>query len=168
MQKVIAGRNSKILSEEEQPPRTCSCRKNTPCPLEGRCLERNIIYNATVTLQDGSQQTYTGNTSTDFKSRLAVHKQSFKSDLNQTSLSKHIHDLKKQNLDYNLTWKILDRGYPYSPVSNVCNLCTKEKFHILFRPELSLLNSRNEIYSNCRHKQSLLLVSKVRKKKSPG
>ena len=170
MQKIIAGRNAKILTNEEKPLRTCSCRKNTPCPLEGKCLEKNLIYNATVTQEDGTQNNYIGNTSTDFKSRLAVHRQSFKSSsLNQTSLSKHMHELKKQKIEFNLTWKIIDRGSPFSPVSNQCNLCTNEKFHILFSPELAQLNSRNKIYSNCRHKQSVLLVPKVRKKKtSPG
>ena len=66
-------------------------------------------------------------------------------------------------------WKIIDRGTPFSPVTNMCNLCLKEKFHILFSKDLPLLNSRSEIYSHCRHKQSVLLIPKSRKKKiGPG
>ena len=45
---------------------------------------------------------------------------------------------------------------PFSPVTNVCNLCTKEKYSIIFKPELATLNSRNEINTNCRHKKLML------------
>ena len=106
-----------------------------------------------------------GLASTEFKARLAVHKTSFKDNEKcQTSLSKHIHELKSQNIVHSVTWKTIDRGAPFSPVSNVCNLCTKEKYQILFS-KIPLLNSRNEIYSHCRHKQSVLLIPKPRKKK---
>ena len=169
MERIISGRNAKILNHEETPPKLCNCRKNSPCPLEGQCLKRNIVYKATVTQNNGTKKSYIGLTSTEFKSRLAVHKHSFKnSDLNQTSLSQHIHELKNQNIEFNISWKIVDRGKPFSPVSSKCDLCTKEKYHIIFKSDQTHLNSRNEMYSNCRHKQSVLLVAKVRKKRNPG
>ena len=101
--------------------------------------------------------------------RLAVHKQSFKNpEINQTSLSKHILELKDKKVNFTLTWEIIGRGKPFSPVSKMCTLCNLEKFSILFSPELSDLNSKSEMYSNCRHKQSILLVPKERKKKKKG
>ena len=138
--------------------------------MDGKCLEKNIIYQATVIQSNGEKNSYIGNTSTEFKQRLAGHKQTFKnSEIGQTSLSNHIQELKSQNIDFDLNWKILDRGTPFSPESKVCNLCTKEKYHILFQSEMSLLNSKSEMYSHCRHIQSRLLIPKVRKKKkSPG
>ena len=118
---------------------------------------------------DQTTRNYIGNTSTDFKSRLAVHRQSFKNpDINQTSLSKHIWELKAKKIEFTLTWEIVGKGKPFSPVSNVCTLCNLEKFSILFCPELADLNSKSEMYSNCRHKQSILLVPKKRKKKKKG
>ena len=43
-----------------------------------------------------------------------------------------------------------------------------EKYFIVFRPNLSDLNSKREIYSNCRHKPPALLVLKGRKsRKNP-
>ena len=167
MQRIIASKNTKILSIEQAPHRTCNCRKTNPCPLQGKCLVTNIIYNATVTQEDGNTKKYIGNT-TNFKARIATYKQSFETDgLYPTALSRHIHKLKKKNITHNVTWKIVDRGNPFSPVSNVCHLCTKEKFYILFKPELSQLNSRTEMFANCAHKQSVLLVPKERKK-GPG
>ena len=169
MQKIITSRNSKILSNEEQPARMCNCRKSNPCPLGGNCLEKNIVYNVTITQQDGTTDTYIGNT-TNFKARKAVHTQSFEdATISQTALSRFIHKLKSKNIKYTETWKRLDRGFPFSPVTNECHLCTKEKFHILFQPELATINSRNEMYANCAHKKSMLLIPKPRgRKKGPG
>ena len=48
------------------------------------------------------------------------------------------------------------------------DLCIKEKFHILFSPESATINSRDEVYSACRHKHSLLLIPRERKKKGHG
>ena len=125
-----------------------------------------------MTLSDGTQKNYVGLSSSEFKARLVVHKTSFKySEKCQTSLSKYIHELKLQNIEHNVEWKIIDRGTPFSPVTNMCNLCIKEKYHILFGKELPLINSRSEIYSHCRHKPSVsvFLIPKPRKKKmGPG
>ena len=98
-----------------------------------------------------------------------MHKDSFKNeDRNQTSLSNFIWDLKKKNKKFELNWEILDRGEPFSPITNKCALCDKEKFYILFRPESASINSRDEIFSSCRHKKSKLLIPKERKKVGPG
>ena len=130
------------------------------------CLTKELVYQATVTQTDKTTNTYIGLTSTTFKARLGVHKNSFKDpDANQTSLSNHIWDLKKKNLGYRVSWKLIDRAKHYSPVNGKCQLCIKEKFYILFYPEMATLNSKSEIYANCRHKRSKLLIKPKRKKK---
>ena len=158
-----------MLTTPQPDERKCSCTKNTPCPLEGKCLTKNLIYEATVTLEDKSKKSYTGLCSTTFKERLGVHKQSFRDETkNQTSLSKYIWDLKRKNKKFEVTWKIKDRGQPFSPVTGKCQLCTKEKFHIMFRPEGAEINSRQEVFSACVHKISGLLIKRERKKIAPG
>ena len=98
IESIISSKNKKLLAASQPDERLCSCTKNNPCPLEGQCLRKNIIYQATVTLEDKSEETYTGLCSTAFKKRLGVHKNSFKyEDKNQTSLSKFIWDLKRKN-----------------------------------------------------------------------
>ena len=169
--KFISGRNAKLLASEKQvQDKKCSCRKNTACPLDGKCLEENIVYHAEVSQLGNNTRNYVGLCSTDFKSRLGVHKHSFKfEEENQTSLSKYIWKLKNKNIDYNLRWRIVDRGTPYNPTTKTCTLCIREKFYILYHPRISDLNSKTEIYANCRHKQRILLSKKVRRKrKSPG
>lgn len=170
MEAIISGRNAKILASPEIEERVCSCPRNAVCPLDGKCLTKNLIYCATVTEEDQSTRTYTGLTSTTFKARLGVHHQSFRDkEVNQTSLSKHIWDLKSKNIKHTVSWALVDRAKPYSPITGLCNLCIKEKYYIMFRPTQANLNSRSEIYSNCRHKKSVLLIGKEKKKKrNPG
>ena len=145
-----------------------NCR-NLTCPLEGKCFTKNIVYQATVEEENGTPSTYVGLTSTTFKARLGVHKNSFiDPDANQTSLSKHVWDLKQKNIKHSISWKIVDRAKPFSPVTGKCQLCLKEKFYILFHPELASLNSKSEIYANCRHKKSVLLIKPTKKKRLPG
>ena len=52
---IIASHNKRILSTEQEPEqlsktnKECNCRNLTECPLEGKCLQTNVIYQATIT-----------------------------------------------------------------------------------------------------------------------
>ena len=125
------------------------------------------MYEAKVTQENGTQNFYTGLSSTTFKERLGVHRHSFKKrDDNQTELSKFIWALKDKGLNYEVSWRLLARGNTFCPVAGVCWLCIKEKFYILFRPNSADINSRDETLENCRHVKSKLLIHE--KKKRPG
>ena len=76
---------------------------------------------------------------------------------NSTGLSKHIWKLEDQNIGYDVSWKIVSRAKPYNHVTNSCQLCTREKFFIIFKPEMASINERNEIAGPCLHKHSKLL-----------
>ena len=170
MAQIIAGINSRILTKtEEENIKTCSCPRTKVCPLDKKYLTENLVYQAKVMAPNQEPKTYVGQTSTDFKSRLSTHKHSFiNPNANQTYLSKHILKLKKQGIEPTVSWKMIDRGKVYSPVSGVCQLCVKEAFYILFRPELAELNKRSEIFCACIHRKSKLLVKASRNRKSPG
>lgn len=118
----------KVKQEDDVGGRTCSCRRNAECPLNGECLSKNIVYQATVT-SEGRKEAYVGLTSTTFKARLANHKRSFRSESMraQTELSKHIWDLKDEGKDYEIKWDIVHKALPYSNVNKRCNLCIAEK-----------------------------------------
>ena len=163
----ISSHNSKILRQTETPvvERTCNCRTKANCPLDGNCQESNLIYQATVSHDGGTEETYIGLTSHPFKSRHANHKKSFKYQKyeKETELSKHIWEIKKREarkmrtVNFNIKWKKLTVAKPFNPVTNICNLCTAEKYLIIFKPELGTLNKRDEIRNHCRHKRGLLL-----------
>ena len=167
MHQTISGHNSKLTKDltdtytNQQPPKMCNCTgAQANCPLDNRCLEQGIIYQATVTQPNSNMKdTYVGLTADPFKMRYNNHKKSFKHEKysTETTLSQHLWTLKRENSQFDISWKIIDRGKSYSPTSKVCQLCTKEKYIIIFNPEISSLNSRNEIGSKCGHKARLLL-----------
>ena len=132
---IISSHNRKLLQKlcpkVEEP---CTCRAQS-CPVEGKCKQEETIYQATVTHTNpstGNQEThkYVGLAATSFYKRHQNHKTSFKDKSHRTKseLSKHIWDLKDQNIIFKLSWKIIDRAKKFSPVSKVCNLCTLELF----------------------------------------
>ena len=118
-----------------------------------------MVYQATVTENDtGASETYTGLTARRFKDRLYEHTTDMNNQHNKgTTLSGHVWDLKRKNKKYNLSWKIISRGQSFNPFTRRCNLCLKEKYFIMFRPEGSTLNDRSEFFSICRHRTKPLL-----------
>ena len=161
LQSTVSSHNSKIYNEKFPivEEKICKC-KETPCVLTEGCDSKNIVYQATLTQENGQVDTYVGLSSTPFWQRYANHKTSFKNlnHAHETTLSSFVWELKAKNINFTISWKIIDRGKPYNPVSGDCQLCLKEKHIILFKPEISTLNSRNELGNNCRHKPHSLLM----------
>ena len=133
---------------EGEEKRSCNCRRKDTCPVEGKCLEEGIIYEATIK-SNSDEKKYVGLTEGSFKRRLYGHKQSFRNNnlRTATELSKHIWDLKDRQEEFEISWKIIDRAHSYNGASNRCRLCLLEKFHILTRDDL--LNKRSELVSKC-------------------
>ena len=165
VKQLISSHNSTILKQnmkQEDPTITknCNCRKNSdPCPLEKKCMEECVVYQATVTeTKTDKKHTYIGLTADTFKERHRNHKKSFnlKKYSKETELSKFIWVLKTNKIEYSIKWKILEKAKPFSPVSKTCRLCIREKYYLIFKPELCTLNERNELGSHCRHKKRLL------------
>ena len=138
--------------------KNCNCRKPNLCPMDGNCNAENVIYQAEVTTST-TKETYIGLCDTTFKLRYRNHKCSFRNERykHATELSKHIWSLKDQKIAYQIKWRKIKQARSYSNVSKRCNLCLWEKFFILRRPEMSTLNSRNELVSGCRHARKFLL-----------
>ena len=162
LKKIISSHNAKILQKsEKQAERSCNCVQKEKCPLNGECLTDNLIYQASVVTAQPNPETHTyiGLTANQFKSRLGNHKKSFKdiSYKNETTLSQFIWSLCEQNIKYDVYWKLVDRAEPFNPVTGICNLCTLEKFNLIFKPETYTINKSDEINSYCLHKGSQLL-----------
>ena len=150
---TIKSHNSR-LTNQTTAERTCNCRKNDICPVDGRCLEQGIIYEASVKT-DTITKKYVGLTEGTFKRRLYGHKKSFKNSSlkNATELSKYIWYLKENKEDFDLSWGIIDKTAPYNGSSTKCRLCS------LILMKEGLLNSRSELVSKCRHRRSHLIGS---------
>ena len=69
--------------------------------------------------------------------------------------------LKEANVNFQISWKILNHAVSYNPVSERCSLCLWEKYFIICRPELATLNRRNELVSSCQHARKYLLSNLI-------
>ena len=143
MANIIKSHNQKILNKnnEASNEKKCNCRNKNLCPLDGACLTKNIIYEATVTATSGNTRTYIGMTEHEFKTRYNNHKLSFKD-------RKHSHNAERctfkihlgLNIDYIINWRIIKRASAYKGNPSRCNLCLAEKLCILTAQSVSLLN----------------------------
>ena len=107
--------------------KNATVEKKDQCPLGGKCLTQNVVYQATVTTQTSSGS-YVG-LATNFKERYRYHTPSFrhKSKRNETELSKHIWTLNGNNKPFTIKWRVLKQCKPHNSISNKCNLCLFEK-----------------------------------------
>ena len=170
MANIIKSHNQKILNEnnEASDKKKCNCRSKNLCPLDGACLTKNIIYEATVTTSSGNTRTYIGMTEHEFKTRYNNHKLSFKDrkHSHDTVLSKHIWDLKDGNTDYEINWRIIKRANAYKGKPSRCNLCLAEKLCILTAQNTSLLNKKSELVTKCRHENKFFVATNKKKRPS--
>lgn len=162
MSQVISRHNKTILSQNHnpptEPPKMCNCRAGSICPLSNQCLERCLVYQATVKTSVATK-IYIGCTEATFKTRYANHVKSFKhrSYSKETELSKYIWKLIDQNEQFEVAWKIITKTSPYTSGTRKCDLCITEKMHIASADPTTLLNTRAEIVSKCRHRNKFLL-----------
>ena len=164
----IAKHNFKILNQENpNPPPVCNCQDKSKCPLPGKCTIKSLVYRATVR---STEEKYVGLTANTFKQRYGGHKANFSNpaDRTKSTLAGHIWSLKDQNEEPELDWEVVCRAAPFSSTTGVCNLCTSEKWHIIYKPENATLNRRQELFNHCRHKERLLLVKNTRRLRKNG
>ena len=132
--------------------------------MGGNCQATSVVYQAKVTPTNGQRvESYIGLTGGMFKTRYTGHKQSFNHSekRNATELSKFIWQLKDNNVDYTISWNIIEKARAFDNSSDRCELCVLEKFFIIYKSELGTLNKRNELVSTCRHKAKFLLRNSV-------
>ena len=107
--RIFSLHNKKIDKKPVIPnEKTCSCPRTKICPVGGKCLTKDVVYEATVTEKTGEYKnqtsTYTGLTSMTFKKRLYSHKNAIKDKTaGQTRLSAFIHELIEDEIEYEIS-----------------------------------------------------------------
>ena len=158
---IISSHNKKVLGhggETNTGQKMCNCRNPNECPLNGACLSKSIVYKATVEAQDTPTKQYIGITEPTFKSRWNNHLTSFKRETykHATELSSYIWKLKDGGHspdNIKVSWSIVQHSSDYQCGSRRCDLCLSEKVAIAIADKSSLLNSRTEVVSKCRHRR---------------
>ena len=160
----IQNRNNKKLLRTNDQPLPCNCtRINSDCPIpDGQpgknCRTKNCIYKATVrNITTNIDKVYFGSTSTELKERVRNHRNNFRDTRkeNFTELAKEIHDIKRRNEAYDIKWEIMKKVKSRQPGDKYCELCSMEKFYILYYKHDNMLN--NWKMEKCRHKQKITL-----------
>ena len=142
------------VQKHHLPAYACNCQRSNPCPLDGKCRTKCIVYKATVTAPTKSAKIYYGLAETDFKARYRNHTSSFRNENHRhdTELSKYMWTLQEQGLQGEIKWEIVQRSTPYNCGSRRCDLCLSEKLAIALTNPNLLLNKRSEMVSSCRHR----------------
>ena len=135
----------------------CNCKNKEECPLDGECNVSNVIYEATVTTKD-TVRSYVGSTGGPFKKRWYKHRSDFsnKKQRLSTELSKYIWNLKEDQTEFSLKWKILRKiKQTNDAIKKVCSTCNLEKLEIALADRRKTLNKRSELVGKCVHYQKL-------------
>ena len=160
--KIIKQHNSKITKIDTKTERLCNCLVKANCPLNNKCLMKNVVYSAEVTHNETEQgKVYIGVSEPPFKLRFRNHKSAFnnRSKITDTKLSEYIWQLKDKGIhEYTIKWSILKRAPGYNRKTKACGLCLTEKLMICnYRDRNRLINSRSELVSKCRHQNRYIL-----------
>ena len=179
----IKQHNKKVIRDsKEEVNKRCTCHKADECPLENDCNHSSVIYQGIVHDLGGTNdlnreekdaleemkakeefkpkkiEKYVGSTGGKFKIRWYKHMSDFRIRENaKTELGKYVWKMKDYQRRYKIEWMILAKAAEYNTDTKICNLCNKEKFFILFRPEKSTLNKRDEILSKCPHRRGKII-----------
>ena len=161
---IIAGHNRKLLNKlSPKEVKPCTCRVQA-FPVEGKCQQEGTIYQTTVKHTNpatGQQETntYSGLAGTTFYQRHQNHKTTLKdrSHSTKSELSNHCWKLKDSSVGFSLSWKLIDKGQKFSPISKSCKLCTLERYFLICKPEFYTLNKNKEFGDECLHKRFLRL-----------
>ena len=157
----ISTYNKKILNKTiNQNTRKCNCINKNTCPLNGNCLQKNILYIATIKSDKKNYQprNYKGISENTFKKRYGNHKRAFNVNgyINNAKLSVEYWNLKTGNSNPKLTWVMQNQFSAYNPQLKRCSLCLNEKLEVLEDKENNLLNKKSEI-SKCRHQNKYMI-----------
>ena len=151
---IITSHNTRIIRRSQSQninTDNCNCRNKHACPLQNKCMSKDIVYKATF-ITNNTQDTkhYIGMTSNTFKEQYRNHIKSFthKKYSNETELSKHVWHLKQNRFHHKmvnnkknlfLTWEDLkDVIYVWRKKTIAC--LTKDRKS--FRPANTKINFR--------------------------
>ena len=130
---VISNHNKKLLSTLPKVNRLttahpqCNCWIKTPCPLNGECKQKSVVYKA-GTSSNSTTKLYFGSCSTDFRTRYSNHKHSFTHRNRRIAieLSKEIWQAKDNGIELSIKWSLFLQHHP-NFVEAVDATCTRLK-----------------------------------------
>ena len=150
----------KVLNNTAQIEESWNFRNKNNCPLDGKCLTPNIVYEAQIT---SNQLNYYGKlyietVETNSKQRFNNHTKSFNLEHyeNYTELSKEYLTIKRNYFTRKVTCRIIRKCGPINTTKPKSYLCLK--LEIFSYKEDNILNKRSELISKCKHQNKLTFL----------
>ena len=136
MKNIINTHNKKIINLPKDIVRTCNCIRKQQCPLKGKCLTNNVLYQASITANEEYPKTriYYGVSETTFKLGYANH--------TDTELSNEYWNIVSADKTSNISWEMLGTHKSYNQSSKRCLLCLDEKLAIAIHKDDNILNQK--------------------------
>ena len=156
MENQIKSHNAKVLEKSSPPDQTtlrkCNCRNKDECPLDGKCLTTNVIYEAKVKTSN-EEKVYIGSTGRSFKDRYNGHKYTLrhKTAEHSTELSKYVWQKRAKGESPKITWRILHSLREPRKPQRICATCNLERIEIAAAKRNRALNKKSEMTGKCIH-----------------
>ena len=120
----------KVLNNTAETEESCNCRNKNNCPLDGKCLNPNIIYKAQIKSNqlNYKQKVYIRTAETDFKHRFNNYTKSFNLEhyQNDTELSKEYWTIKRKHFTPKVKWRMIRKCAPFNTTKRKCYLCLRD------------------------------------------
>ena len=135
---IITSHNTRIVRKSQPQDisaEICNCRNKHACPLQNKCMSKDIVYKATIsTGNTQGTKHYIGMTSNTFKERYRNHIKSFthkkySNDRNGTFETRSALKAKQNRFHHKMVYN--KKSISYTGGSKRCNLCLDEKITIL-------------------------------------
>ena len=156
MKSIIDSHNKKLLNKSNNTTteELCNCQTKSTCPLEGKCLQEAVVYQATVSTPS-DEKIYIGSTETTFKKRFYGHTSDLahKENKGKTSLATYYWDQKEKGITPTIKWQIVKNCRKYMCGGKRCDVCLTEKLMILKNSNPSIINKKSELMGKCPHKR---------------
>ena len=159
MKNIINTHNKKIINPSKDIAKTCNCIRRHKCPLNGKCLTNNVLYKASISLNEENSKAKIcyGVSETAFNHRYMnykIHSITWNTKLIQ-NYQMNIGTKKTSNI----SWKILGTHKLYNQSSKRYLLCLNEKLVIALHKDDDMLNKRFKVTSKYRHSNKYMPAS---------
>ena len=176
MKSIVDSHNRKLLAgqQHEDNQGLCNCLKSRKdnCPLQGKCLTKNLVYRADITDTTSNEtHSYFGQCMRTFKDTSISTPKKEKTNSSSTmtireqieikkqksEFAAHVWKLKEGNRPFTIKWHIQKRAFPYTNGAKSCDLCSWENFYILLGDPSTTIKSRSELFFRCKSQRDCLL-----------
>lgn len=140
-------------------PRKCNWGNKDLRALDDDCLKRNVSTKLSQEHLDSRTLTYAWQKTISKQDATTTNSLHERKHAHATVVVKHIWELKRKKTSYNFKWYIIKRANTCVGNPSCCKLCISEKPRNLSTHDVSQLNKRSELITNCCHETTFFVTN---------